>query len=346
MHDLTVRAIIRTMPAEDAAPQEAAANYFPGAPTNVEDESPELRQPVTFSPLFWLGLLLALGMVVPFLPAPNYMVAVVGTVLFTVIYVIGVVQFAAHATRMAMSLPRLLLWLGLSLALWAALQWLIVPAIMAPLAEAAQGARPRLTRAQMFPLMSVEALANIAFLSAAVTGGALVGSLIKSPNMLGPICAMVALIDIWGVLFGGIVSQLMEKAPEVAAVATKATPTASAEAVARYGIQPLSIGAGDYLFLGLLFAALHFNHMNWRGAIALTAPLIALALLVLTLVPGVPHLPGLLFIGLGVALPNLKYFEYTREEKFALLYAAIFVAVLSVALYFGMVSILPDKPSK
>jgi hypothetical protein len=93
-----------------------------------------------------------------------------------------------------------------------------------------------------------------------------------------------------------------------------------------------------------LFAALHLNRMNWRGAVVLTAPLIALALIVLTLVPGVPHLPGLFFIGLGVALPNLKYFEYTREEKFALLYAALFVVVLSAALYFGMVSLLPDKP--
>lgn len=52
-------------------------------------------------------------------------------------------------------------------------------------------------------------------------------------------------------------------------------------------------------------------------------------------------LPGLVFIGLGAALPNLKYFQYTREEKFALLYAAVFVALLTVALYFGVMSLLP-----
>jgi hypothetical protein len=228
------------MPAEDAPLQEATANYPSNTPAYVEEESPEARQAITFSPVFWLGLLLTLGIVVPFLPAPNKMVAVAGTVLFTIVYVVAVVQFAAHSTRISLTVPKLLLWLGLSLALWAALQWLIVPAITAPLANAVAETKTRLSRAQLFPLMTAEALANIAFLAAAVAGGALVGKLIKSPNMLGPICAMVALIDIWGVLFGGIVSQLMEKAPEVAAVATKATPTVSAEAVARYGIRPLS----------------------------------------------------------------------------------------------------------
>jgi hypothetical protein len=146
------------------------------------------------------------------------------------------------------------------------------------------------------------------------------------------------------VLFGGIVSQLMEKAPTISntAMAALPTPGAGTPAAERFVIPELQIGAGDYLFLGLLFAALHRNQMDWRGARRWTIPLIILALVGVAFTG--MHLPGLVFIGLGVAIPNWKFFEYTRDELFALLYAGIFVVILTVALYFGITSQLPERP--
>jgi hypothetical protein len=58
---------------------------------------------------------------------------------------------------------------------------------------------------------------------------------------------------------------------------------------------------------------------------------------------GLPALPGLLFIGLGTAIPNWKFFQYSRDEKFALLYAGILVVVLTAGLYFGVTSFLPRR---
>ena len=288
----------------------------------------------------WLAVLFALGLVVPFLPVPNLAVAIAGAVVLVAVYVFALVQFVAQTTRLRLSSGYLTMWFGISLAWWIALTFGLIPQVIEPFNDAlrAHGGQP--FTSQLMIARTVRTLADLALLCAAVLGGSLIAPLIKTPNMLGPICTVIALIDIWGVLFGGIVSQMMEKAPEVSAKAMSAVPSmgGATGAAERYAIPALHIGAGDYLFLGLLFAALHLNKMDWRGAVRLTTPLVIIALLCVTFVG---PLPGLPFIGLGVALPNLKYFEYTREEKFALLYAAVFVVILTIGLYFGITSMLP-----
>jgi hypothetical protein len=301
-------------------------------PVSAAPEEPG-AQPVTDSPWFWLGVILALGLLVPFVPVPNRAVAVIGAVALTVVYVAAVVQFAAHVTRLQWPLAKVLIWLLLSVSLWAALQWVIGPALRNSLIVDLKAAKKPPSALQLAPLVAVSTIKDIALLSAAMMGGSLVARL----------------IDIWGVLFGGLVSQMIEKTPEVASKAMTNLPAVGALSAPQYAVDPLRIGAGDYLFLGLLFAALHLNRMNWRGALKLTVLLVSVALLSILLSGLLMKqgwaLPGLFFIGLGVALPNLKHFEYTREEKFALLYAAIFVIILTAALYFGIVSMLPEKPA-
>jgi hypothetical protein len=167
----------------------------------------------------------------------------------------------------------------------------------------------------------------------AAFGGSLVALLVRTANMLGPVCAVVAMIDIWGVLFGGIVAQMIEKAPALTEKMTASAPAIGAATASKFVIQPVQIGMGDYLFLGLVFAALHAHNLNWRTTLRWMIGLIVFALWLI--LAGVPHLPGLLFIGLATAIPNWKYFEYSREEKFALLYAGVFVLILTVGLYFA-----------
>ena len=213
-------------------------------------------------------------------------------------------------------------------------------AVAAPLQAAVKAKRAPAAQ-DIFLLQLVRVTADAALLGASIMGGSLVARLIKSPNMLGPICAVVAMIDIWGVLFAGPVSQIIEKAPQVAQKAMPSLPAAGALAKgAEYAIQPLQIGVGDYLFLGLLFAALHLNGMNWRGAAKLAIPFIFVTLM---LVVFVGHMPGLLPIGLAVALPNWKYFQFTRDEKFALLWAGILVVILSIGAYIAVQKALPEK---
>ena len=329
------------MPADEAAKMGQTL-----APVSTSDDIPAERdetrgRAVTGSPWLWLALLLIMGLVVPFVPVPSLEAAIIGAVVLTIIYVVVVVQFAAQTTRLQLPRNALVLWFVIALVWWVVLEWVMIERVLGPFNETMRevGAQPSL--GQVLLGRTVRTLDNLALLCAAVLGGSLVARLITSPNMMGPICAIIAMIDIWGVLLGGPVTQILHKAPNIAAKAMAAPPTVGAETVSRYVIPQPMIGAGDYLFLGLLFAALHANRMNWRGAVAWTTPLVIVALLAVTF--GIGLLPGLLFIGLGVALPNLKYFQYTREEKFALLYAAIFVIILTVALYFGVVSLLPKQ---
>jgi hypothetical protein len=153
---------------------------------------------------------------------------------------------------------------------------------------------------------------------------------------------VAALIDVWGVLLGGIVSKLLTS-PTSAPIAAKAMaplPTIGAAhgAGGGSGISIASVGTGDFLFLGLFFGVLWAQRMNARAAQKWITPLVTLALIAVALVPNAPNLPGLLFIGLGAAIPNRKYLRYTREEWFALLYAGIFVALLTAGLYFSITS--------
>lgn len=296
------------------------------------------------APIFWLSALLVLGILSPLLPVPDFLTAVFATSTLTIAYVYFVVQFAAQTARKQWPIKHLLLLLIGSLLLWSALQWVTKPALQSTLMAYAQAKQEAPLNWRVLGIVNMT-VRSLMLVCAGVFGGAIVARLIKTPNMMGPVCAIVALIDIWGVLLGGIVSQLLTNpaTKPIAENAMAAMPSAGTASGQRgYAIEAPSIGIGDFLFLGLLFAALHALNMNWQGAVRWVAPLVTIALLCITF-GLIPFLPGLLFIGLGVAVPNWKYFQYTRDEKFALLWAGIFVVILTAVLYFAIVSQLPTQ---
>lgn len=293
------------------------------------------------SPWPWLVLLFALQLGSPYLPLPNATFAAIAFVLTTALYVVGVVQFVVLGTRKSLHPALLASGVVACGLLWWVLDNYGTATAFKPIAEALK-AKQKPDASAVFMLQSVRVLTDASLLGAAVLGGGLVAKLIKAPNMLGPICGVIAMIDIWGVLFAGPVSQMLEKAPEVAKKAMPSLPGAGTLSKgAEYAIQPLSIGVGDYLFLGLLFAALHLNGMNWRGARNLVIPFIFVVLMIVVFT-GL-HMPGLLPIGLAIALPNWKYFQFTRDEKFALLWAGLLVLVLSAVAYVAVQRALPEK---
>jgi hypothetical protein len=278
-------------------------------------------QPAFWQPLLWLAALILLTVCLAFVPVPSLLAKALGSLLITVIYVALILGFVVSATRQS-SWRALLIGANVSLLCWMLfrfLPWHFLPSFVL---------RNALTDAALTA-------------SAVYLGGLAARPLVRTPNMLGPICGIIALIDIWGVLFGGPVSQLLEKAPDVAARAMTHGPAVGAATKSIYTISLPSVGIGDYLFLGILFAALWIHQLNVRGAWRWVWPLMTVALL--AVIFQLPALPGLLFIGLGVAIPNRKYFQYTREEKFALLYAAIFVVILTVGIYLMLMSMLAGK---
>lgn len=321
--------------AENSLPEDVAVN--PG-----DAFAPPPASPLFLSPALWLAAFLALNFAVPFVQISSYLSAVVANVALTVAYVIVVVFFVVGMARLKWPVARLLVVGVLAGLVWLVLDKWLGDAIIRPIVAVLRETKTRPDFQQTLQMIAVSTFTDLSLLVAAVCVGNVASRMLKSPNMLGPVCGVIALIDIWGVLFGGIVAQMMEKTPEIAAKAMTHGPQIGAATASRYAIPMPHIGVGDYLFLGLLFGALLWHGLNWRGAVNWVVPLVCVALLAIAL--GVlPALPGLLFIALGVAIPNRKAFTYTRDEKFALLYAAGFVAILTIALYFGFTSLLPEK---
>lgn len=327
--------------------KELDASTRANAQRATPDSPDDAQTPFFFDPLLWISLAFVLGVALPFLPVPTLALAIVGAVVLTALYVTCIVFFAVSATRAQTSIETVAVLFTFSIALWALMQFWAMPKLGALFFAIGMGnAQP--TTLQWLLRVAASTLGDVALISAATLGGSLVARLIKSPNMLGPLCAMIAMIDIWGVMFGGIVSQLLEKAPQASAAAMASLPQTGAIAAASgaqsFPIPLPNIGAGDYLFLGLLFYALQTLGMNWRGSMKLTIALVTIVLLLVASgLPFTAMLPGLLPIGLGVAIPNLRYFRFTREENFAMLYAGILVIFLTIGLYFLVTSQLPPN---
>jgi len=291
----------------------------PPAPQPAPDDAPAPDAKLWLLPLAVLALV-QFG--APLLPVPNIAVVLVDVTLLTLIYVGGVVAFSLGIARQKWPLPVVLAGCAAS-------------ALVYKVAQVALASSPFGGQAQSFALLFVGTFF-----------GLLVARIIRHANMIGPIGVMVALIDIWGVMFGGIVSQLLtNKATQhVAQHAMASGPRLGAAGAKFAGLPNLSlpaIGIGDFLFLALFLGVLVRFRMNWRASALWMWAGVSLALLAIVLLPFVPALPGLLFLGAGAVLPNLRYFQFTREERFALLYAGVFVLLLTGALYFGLTSMLP-----
>ena len=297
-------------------------------------------------PFWWLLFIFVLNVALPFLPISNLVVAIAANIVLTLVYVGAVVLFALGIARREWSLPVTLAAFAFSVAAWLLVQNGLLPLVAGGLQR---GVKPSTT--QILGLTSAVTAQDMALLCAAMFGGVSLSRMIRTPNMLGPIGGIIAVIDIWGVLFGGPVSKIMasEAAAPVTAKAMTSGPQIGAIGAARpeFSIPLPQIGVGDFLFLALLLGIIVVHRMNWRTPAWTIWLLVSGALLSITFLPFFPALPGLLFIGAGAVLPNLKYFTYTRDEKFALLWAGVLVLMMTVGIHFGLQHILAgldDKP--
>ena len=296
-------------------------------------------------PLWWLLFIFALNVALPFLPISNIYVAIASNILLTLVYVGAVVLFALGIARREWSLPLTLACFGASVAAWLLIQNGLLPFVTGGLQR---GVKPSTT--QILTITSAVSAQDMALLCAATFGGVSLSRMIRTPNMLGPIGGIIAVIDIWGVLFGGPVSKIM--ASEAAKPVTEKAMTSGPQIGAIGATNPAfaiplpQIGVGDFLFLALLLGIIVNHRMNWRTPAWTIWLLVSGALLSITFLPFFPALPGLLFIGAGAVLPNLKYFTYTRDEKFALLWAGVLVLVMTVGIHFGLQRMLAGLDHK
>lgn len=165
------------------------------------------------------------------------------------------------------------------------------------------------------------AIQQLSLMSLAAFLGCTVSHIVREPNLLLPVAMVAALVDYWNVNLGPL-GHFIENKPSVVSAVAVHMPSPVP------GIPAMMVGMGDFVFLAMYFAILFRFGMNvrgtfWLGYVVLTASML------FVLKAGV--LPALIPMGIVVIVANARHFKLSREEKVAVLYAAVLVLVLFAA---------------
>jgi len=178
----------------------------------------------------------------------------------------------------------------------------------------------------------VAPVATVVFLLACLWLGRVISRLFRTSSILLPVCATVAVVDVFTV-YAGPTGMMLQNYPEFVQSVSVAIP-AIGSAVGAEGLAGLKvsnfIGLGDLIFLAaLLGAAARFRFDLVRTAwlvLAAAAAGMAIQWLVPKLI-GVPLLP---FVAGGFAVANWGQFRLTSQEKNAMGLAALIIGLLAV----------------
>lgn len=292
------------------------------------DQTPRNAKSALQSPLLWLIFLLVLKLAAPFVPVPTLLTAHVLSSVFTLVYAVVLIGFISQAMRLHINL-----WQRFVAFFAFALLWFLADNLWKFPLQVKAATLQNPSFGFEISLQIARLAVDVLLICAAMFLGSLVAQIFSSPNTLAPFCAFCLVLDVWFVLFGGIASQMAASAPRYAAKVTAAVPAIGMATTSKFAVSPVGIGAADYLLWGLVFAAMFRFSMNWRGAAKWMVLLIGGSLLAVN--AGVGMIPGFVSIALSTALPNLKFFKFSREESFALLYAGLFVIALTIGLHFA-----------
>lgn len=164
---------------------------------------------------------------------------------------------------------------------------------------------------------------SVLIMLAAASLGCLISVRIKDRNLLLPVVLFAAWIDLWTVTKGPV-AQMLRNAPEVAQAVSAPIPKAGTGAF----VPETMVGPGDFLFLGLVFAAVVRLGMNdrrnyWFVAVAMTLGMLAVMFGILE------HLPALVVLAAAVVVANVREFRLSKQEAVSI---AIVAAVLAASL--------------
>ncbi|MCX8052212.1 MAG: hypothetical protein N3B12_00245 [Armatimonadetes bacterium] len=156
--------------------------------------------------------------------------------------------------------------------------------------------------------------------------GYLVSLRVRDRNLLLPVVMFAAYIDFWTVTRGPV-SAVLEKAPEVVAAVSAPIPHVGTGSF----VPRTMIGPGDFLFMALVFAAVHRLGLNgprnyWFVFGAMTLGMLSVVFGLL------PTLPALILLALAVVAANWGKFKLTRQEVVStVIVGAIMLASLPLA---------------
>ncbi len=185
----------------------------------------------------------------------------------------------------------------------------------------------------------VAVASDLCQLVAAAAGGALMSSLIRESKVIPVLVVTVGLVDVVGVWFGGPVAVLLESEPDVVAQFSQKIPKpGSAVQPSGPGMMPrvsylATAGLGDLVFVAFFFACVVRFGLSYTPTLVTTLILGAVAMLLATTREfPVPALP---FLAIGTLLCNARHFRYTRAERLALLYGAVFLVGMCFLIVWG-----------
>ena len=170
---------------------------------------------------------------------------------------------------------------------------------------------------------SAPGLRGIIMIWFATALGVLISRVVKELKLLLPMGITLALMDLYVVFGGGLVTQATSGSNPGAAKLMNAMTVNLPKVAPKGGAAPLqlAIGFADFLFIALFFACFHrFKVPSTRTFLMLCGLLVVYMGVVAIF--GTP-LPALVPIAAVVIGMNLKRFKYERQEAFAMFYAGL-----------------------
>jgi hypothetical protein len=252
------------------------------------------------------------------------------------VYAISIVSLAvtlAYAVALARSLRSLrtqLLWLEFTGA--AMLPLIILPFMR--YASPGQAARiVPILRVCLLVVAIVPGLHGVLLISLAVSIGVLLSRAFREFKLLLPAAVVLALVDLYVVFGGGLVTQANSGRAPAAQVAMRVMTVGLTPRLAGRGhAPPLAVGFADFLFIALFFAAFRRFGVPARRTFVLLCSILCLYLAAVVILH--LDLPALVPIAIVVIGCNWTAFRYKRDEAFAMLYAGLIVlGILGALIY-------------
>jgi hypothetical protein len=156
--------------------------------------------------------------------------------------------------------------------------------------------------------------------------GLAVSFIVREAKILLPLGFIAGIIDIVGAMTPiGFTANTIRQNHQLVTHVSVPVPTV-------HGLPLATIGPGDVVFIAFFFAIVVRHHLNRRGTFWAMYGLLTLAMMAVRL-GLVPAVAALAPMGIAVIFCNMRYFEFDRSEKFAMVYVAI-IAIAAATLFF------------
>lgn len=175
--------------------------------------------------------------------------------------------------------------------------------------------------------LGTPALTNLMLTIVLTLGGSMIAKMVREAKILLPLGIVAGVIDIVGAMTPiGFTAHMVQSHPEVVQHASVQVPAFAGLLV------HTTIGAGDPLFIAFFFSVVHRHKLNTAATFPLVYALLTLSLLAVQF-RLIAQIGALAPLGLAVIIANWKYFKFSREEKFAMLYAGLISIAAAVAFF-------------